>query len=191
MTRSAWRQGRSIAPGQRLRAGLVVGALIVALAVGYSVLKPAVTISGHAEVADGDTLRIDGKRIRLAGLDAPELEQDCTDASGTAWACGKQAKDFLIGLVNRRSVICRSSSHDVYGRSLARCDAGGGDLGSLIVADGWAVPDLFDYGSEGARAKSDKLGIWSGAFEVPAEWRRSHGVGTPGIWDWITSWFHS
>jgi endonuclease YncB( thermonuclease family) len=190
MARSPWRQNRWIASRQKLQAGLVVACVIVALAVGYSLLKPPVTIRGHAEIVDGDTLRIGDSRIRLTGLDAPELDQTCTDANDEHWDCGMDAKTFVIGLLAKRTATCISSAHDVYGRSLARCDAGQGDIGAAIVASGWAIADG-GYGAEAADAKSKKLGIWSGAFVSPAEWRRSHGVRTPGLWDWITSWFHS
>jgi endonuclease YncB( thermonuclease family) len=35
-------------------------------------------VTGLATVIDGDTLVIAGERIRLEGIDAPELHQDCT-----------------------------------------------------------------------------------------------------------------
>ena len=34
-------------------------------------------IKGTAEVVDGDTLKIDNKKIRLHGIDAPEMKQLC------------------------------------------------------------------------------------------------------------------
>ena len=44
--------------------------------------KPDAPVSGNAFVADGDTLTISGTRIRLIDIDAPELDQTCTDAQG-------------------------------------------------------------------------------------------------------------
>ena len=35
-------------------------------------------ISGIAKVTDGDTIRINQKKIRFYGIDAPEKEQKCT-----------------------------------------------------------------------------------------------------------------
>lgn len=52
-------------------------------------------ISGSARVIDGDMLAIGDKRIRLAGIDAPERGQDCEDADVKAWACGAAATAWM------------------------------------------------------------------------------------------------
>jgi endonuclease YncB( thermonuclease family) len=166
-----------------------MAALAVAAIVGIAALViPPTSISGRAEVVDGDTLRIGRERIRLVGLDAPELDQTCTDASGASWDCGRQAKAFAISLVSGRTVTCTSSRRDVYRRALAKCDSGSGDLGTQIVAAGWAVAD-FDYVGEANQARDAKRGIWSGTFIAPAEWRREQSGGWPSLWGWVTSWF--
>ena len=48
-------------------------------------------VSGLPRVVDGDTLVMDGKRIRLAGIDAPELRQVC-QRKDRDWPCGTEAK---------------------------------------------------------------------------------------------------
>ena len=88
-------------PGIRPRLGLVIGlAAVGAVAALSALFAPAAQpISGRADVADGDTLRIGDVRIRLTGLDAPELDQTCTDALGASWGCGRDARGFVAGIV--------------------------------------------------------------------------------------------
>jgi hypothetical protein len=57
-------------------------------------------LMGRASVVDGDTLEIQGVRVRLWGIDAVESSQTCLDASGKPWPCGRRAAfalaDFLL-----------------------------------------------------------------------------------------------
>ncbi len=51
-------------------------------------------VAGIASVIDGDTLEINGQRIRYHGIDAPESRQLCR-LDGIPWQCGKDAANSL------------------------------------------------------------------------------------------------
>ena len=162
---------------------------IAAIAIVVALLQPpSEAMTGQAQVVDGDTLRVGSKRVRLIGLDAVELEQPCTDAMGKDWGCGYAARSFLAQAVAGVTTRCRPEGRDRYGRTLAKCEASGGDLGEAIVRAGWAVADL-EYGLALADARLARRGIWAGRFEDPAAWRRSHGGEDFDLWAWLRSWF--
>ena len=164
-------------------------AVIAAIAVLAALLQPPMfQLIGRAEAVDGDTLRLGDVRVRLIGLDAPELDQTCTDAAGASWPCGRQARGFVAGLTEGQPVTCRPKGRDRYHRVLARCSVSGGDLGASIVGAGWAVAEI-DYALVEAGARAARRGIWAGAFESPANWRRDRGQEPSGLWEWIRAWF--
>lgn len=87
-------------------------------------------------VVDGDTLWWRGEKIRMAGIDTPELEHpSCPGPAVGATA----ARDRLIALLNQpgRLSIARQG-HDRYGRTLAVLTIGGMDLGMQLVDEGLA-----------------------------------------------------
>lgn len=138
-------------------------------------LRPAQTLEGAARVADGDTLVLAGERIRLQGIDAPELAQPCArGGEGNDYPCGRAARDALLRLVAGRTVACESRMRDRYDRILARCLAGPVELNRAMVEAGWAVA-YGDYRDAEEAARLAGRGIWAGPFERPQDWRRSHG----------------
>jgi endonuclease YncB( thermonuclease family) len=131
-------------------------------------------LEGTFVVVDGDSLRQGDMRLRLKGIDAPELGQDC-QRDGVAWACGRQARDALAALVARPpGLSCRGAGQDRYGRLLVRCTNGDLDIGHAMVKTGMAVA-YGDYEAEETVAKAGQTGIWSGVFETPKHWRSRHG----------------
>ena len=127
-------------------------------------------ISGHPRVADGDSLVIDGERLRLSGIDAPELAQSCRLAT-MSHPCGDEAKEHLERLIGGRTVRCEWDRLDKYGRALARCRIGAVDLAAAMARDGWAIA----YGAheaEEAEARAHGRGLWSGTFDWPEDFRR-------------------
>src|SRR5512134_3644315 len=83
-------------------------------------------VTGTARVIDGDTIVVAGERIRLQGIDAPELQQTCT-AFGQEWPCGRTSAEWLRDHLNGRQVECVGHARDRYGRLLAVCYVGGED----------------------------------------------------------------
>ena len=108
------------------RLAIVLGAMLAALLL--HLLQPApAPFGGSATVVDGDTIRLAGERVRLVGLDAPELAQSCTGADGRQWSCGTAARRLMRQLVDRGKVTCAREGYDRYDRVLARCSARGAD----------------------------------------------------------------
>jgi endonuclease YncB( thermonuclease family) len=101
--------------------------------------KPAYpVIEGRPRIIDGDTIAIDGTRIRLYGIDAPKLEQKCRDG----WNAGQAAKDYLSHLIPRRArIVCTQRSIDKYNRVVALCTRDGMDISAIMVAEGMAWSD--------------------------------------------------
>ena len=127
-----------------------------------------------ASATDGDLLRADGRRIRLIGIDAPELMQTCRDARGDTWDCGRAAKARLAELVAGGNVSCTARDTDRYSRTLASCSTGNIDLGEAMVRDGLALATDDGYWHAQTAARSARRGIWQGDFETPQEWRKRY-----------------
>ncbi len=139
--------------------------------------KPDAPIIGAAYVVDGDTISVSGVRIRLLDIDAPELDQTCTDAQGREWPCGRQASSQLRALTRGRDLNCLPQSLDQYGRTLAICSLPDKtDVNAWMVQQGWAVSYDYanTYGPQQSEAKAAKRGIWSGTFTPPHDWRQQH-----------------
>lgn len=143
-------------------------------------------IRGPARVVDGDTLVVDGKRVRLFGIDAPEMGTTCAwpepvhrGWSARAEDCGAVAAARLAG-VTAQGVDCRVVDVDQYRRFVAVCTApeaiagmGRVELGGFQVAYGWALAHpVFGakYRADQAFARRAGAGFWSCEIDGPAAW---------------------
>lgn len=133
---------------------------------------------GFATVVDGDSLVLNGERIRLEGIDAPERAQIC-ERGGQDYRCGVAARAHLLGLIDGKQVQCISAGRDQYDRLLAYCRAGEIDLNKSMVRDGWAL-DYGGYFDVESSAKKDKAGLWAGRFELPQDYRKAQRLGEMG-----------
>ena len=122
-------------------------------------LDGTATVTGPAKVLDGDTLDIGTTRVRLFGIDAPESAQRCIDQRSKEWACGRSATRALERLTKGQEVTCRGDSRDVYGRLLAVCSTGSGEINASLVRQGlaWAFVKYSDAYRSGERLVSNYL----------------------------------
>ena len=172
---------------------MLLFSLLAALAVRLEDTRTRVE-QGAAFVVDGDPLALGGRRIRLVGIDAPEYGETCRRA-GSAYACGRLARQALVEAIAGRPVSCSGNRVDRYGRLLGDCRAGEADLNRAQVAAGWAVA-YGDFEAEERAARAAGLGLWAGEFEWPQDWRRRHdGMDEPrhdtlaAIGDWLRAFF--
>lgn len=157
---------------------VLVGALL-SWAVAADTASPscapfAATETARVEsVVDGDTLRLaDGRRVRLIGVNAPELHDRSGHAEPGADSARRFASRFLGG--SRVMLAVGEIRHDRYGRTLAHVwRADGASLEAALVAAGLArhialPPDLRQLEclrTSERRARSAGSGLWgSGEF---------------------------
>ncbi|EAK0962142.1 thermonuclease [Campylobacter upsaliensis] len=132
-----------------------------------------------SKVIDGDTIELLAKtskenpynhitklKIRLYGIDAPELKQ----------AYGKEAKEYLSALVLKQEVSLIIENKDKYERIVGTIFLKGKDINKEMVKNGYAhAYESFSkkYLAEQADAKMFKLGLWQDERAVkPSEFRR-------------------
>jgi micrococcal nuclease len=150
----------------------VPGALLAQEASAPRVYEARVT-----RVFDGDTLWVQPlaggryRKLRLDGLDAPEICQNG----------GLASRDALAGRVLKQTVIVTERQPDDYGRGLARLQHAGDDVGGWMVASGqaWSYRwrrSLGPYQPQEAWARAQRLGLFAQAdVELPRSFRQRYG----------------
>jgi endonuclease YncB( thermonuclease family) len=138
-----------------------------------------------AFVADGDTLRLlDGRRVRLVQVDAPEPASECF---------GRQATRVLAGLAPPGTQIELESDPqlddaDRFGRLLRYAHAGERNLNVELVDRGAAAPYFFRgtrgrYAGEleaaAREARADRRGLWASCGQARLDPERALATGPP------------
>jgi len=125
-------------------------------------------------IVDGDTIVLNGEKIRFSGIDTPELKQTCLK-DGQEVTCGMTAKSLLAEKIGNATVECISEGKDAYKRTLAECFVNGESLSKFLVRSGYA----FAYRKYSTKfindedfAKANKLGMWAMTFQYPWDFRR-------------------
>lgn len=161
--------------------GLFAVCLVTANVIPPIARAASYDLSGRVQitkVSDGDSLRSGTLQIRLFGIDAPELNQECKDQNGKIWGCGIVAHRQLVTLIGtKKELQCSLRDVDRYGRLIMQCFTGSTDIGAAMVQSGHALAyrhfsDL--YIAEEEQAKTALKGVWSGTFSPPWEWRRQN-----------------
>lgn len=164
--------------------GLVAGFALFVLSLTGGLLSGQAMAEGVkpyearvTRVHDGDTVWVQPlgggryRKLRLDGLDAPELCQ----------TGGVASRDALAALVLSKTITVRERASDDYGRGLSRLLLLGEDVGAQLVLAGhaWSYRWRLDpgpYAREEASARSQGKGLFSGQqVEMPRDFRKRHG----------------
>lgn len=138
---------------------------------------PSIVVSGTARIVDGDTIDVGEQRVRLEGIDAPELSQTCpgryVGGHLGPWKCGQSAAAVLAILIDTRPVTCKGHAFDRYGRLIASCSGNGREINREMVRLGqaWAyIKYSASYVSEERLAREAKVGIWASLKTPQPAW---------------------
>ena len=128
---------------------------------------------GQPRVIDGDTLHVRGERIRLFGIDAPELGQPWWDEGGEEQDAGEVAKQALEGLIEGKRLAVKVLREDQYQRAIAIVKVDGKDVARALVSQGWAFasPGSARYRRTGLSARRRRRGFWRGDVTMPWDYR--------------------
>lgn len=122
------------------------------------------------QVVDGDTLRlVDGRSVRLIGVNAPELGKSGGTAQPYAEAARRRLQELVAASDERLRLVPGSEATDHYGRTLAHLyDRQGGNLEARLIAEG--------FGYAVAIAPNTRLAACQAAAESQARQARR------GVW---------
>ena len=135
-------------------------------------------------VMDGDTVLLlpegaqEALRVRLLGIDAPELCQPG----------GEAARDALVTRVLRRSVRVQVVGQDSYGRQLGHVWLDTQDVAADMVRSGWAWAYQHrtgrgPYAALQRQAERERVGVFAARETAmsPAVFRQFHGSCHAGV----------
>jgi len=117
-------------------------------------------------------------KMRIAGIDTPEIKQICEIEQGKSIDCGILTKDYLQKLLENEpgDLVIKPIGVDYYHRILIRLFKGETDIGKKMVEEGMSYSYDSTYKIEETYAKANKLGFWN-FFKPPVNpkiWRKEH-----------------
>ncbi len=135
------------------------------------------TLYGQAIALTGETFQIGSETFYLYGISSPYLQQTCTNSYGGVYKCGEMSKNYLGELLEGKEPVCTivNIAERNNNNTPVICNIGEYDLGALMVASGWSIPDIAGgrvYIKYEQEAKKRKVGMWQGKFYSPWEWSR-------------------
>tara|TARA_B100001057_G_C22258515_1_gene722246 strand:- start:114 stop:593 length:480 start_codon:yes stop_codon:yes gene_type:complete len=155
----------------KIKLFLIISICLIFFFLTYNDVK-----SNEIKIVDGDTIHLNGEKIRFTGIDTPELRQTCSKNNEVIY-CGIKAKELLIKKIGKNKVQCIEEGKDQYKRVLAECFVNKISLSSYLVRNGYAFAyrkyskkfiDDEDY------ARTNNLGMWSMKFEYPWDYRKKN-----------------
>jgi micrococcal nuclease len=153
------------------------GALFTLLMLLAGMVNAAIVRGTVSHVSDGDTLW-----LRPAGGGAPQPVRILDiDAPEGCQAYGPQARAALGARVLRQPVRLLTRGEDDYGRTLARVEHRGEDVGAWMVEQGNAWSMTFrrkpgPYAGLETQARQARRGLWAGpAPMAPRSFRQRFG----------------
>ena len=143
-------------------------------------------VYGNPKIIDGDTVHINSYKIRLEGIDSPEIKQKCKKDFFTIsfiisykfykkYDCGLVSKIKLKKKISNKKIKCKFDSIDRYKRYLATCYLDKINLNKWMVRNGYAIAYKKyskKYVQDENFAKKQRLGLWRGPFIEPEKWRK-------------------
>lgn len=147
------------------------------------VLAPAIAfgdVSGTLRVVDADTVDVGAVRVRLHAIDAPEMDQTCVTEQGLPFACGAWVTEQVRARFEGQRATCQRIDIDRHGRTVARCDVDGVDMGAEIVVNGWAFAYRrygMDYDLDEKAAYVADRGLHGFRVQSPAQFRLTRAKG--------------
>ncbi len=132
-------------------------------------------VFGLARVLSGDTLVMGDHIIKLYGIAAPDIKQNCAARDGRGYRCGQQSAKWLSEWLADNEIKCHIIKDDGHGTLTGVCLIGEYDIGAAIVNAGWAVANPQDtqiYLAYQEQASVNRRGLWDGKFYMPWDWRK-------------------
>lgn len=117
----------------------MIAALLLGCASCARAPAPAVPIEAACSATDGDTIRCGAEKIRLLGIDSPEMPGHCRQGRECAPGDPFAARANMAALVEGKALTIRRAGFDRYGRTLAIVIASGTDVSCAQLAGGFAV----------------------------------------------------
>jgi len=142
-------------------------------------ISSKISFASDLKITDGDTIVLNGEKIRFSGIDTPELKQTCIkNEDGIYWLvhCGKFVREMLVKKIGNNTLNCeRELEKDFFGRTLGECFINGESLSKFLVRNGYAfafVKYSKKYVEDEKYAKENNLGLWAMEFEYPWDFRK-------------------
>ena len=150
--------------------------LFISISIIFFFLTSYDVKSDSLKVTDGDTIILNGKKIRFSGIDTPELKQTCM-LNGKINHCGIYAKKLLVTKIGNNKVYCVKEGRDKYKRILAECFVNNESLSRYLVKSGYAFA-YRRYSKKFVKdedyARVNRKGMWIMNFDYPWDYRKNN-----------------